>query len=109
MPSKTSGNFKPALSPNAVTVLEKRYLKRDLNGKPLEVPADLFRRVADAIAAADEVFDTKQPTAGVGAWLVDQGRQLVTPEFTDEWAVLNSPTRFGRYSAARLLATLPDR
>jgi len=59
MPSKTAGNFKPALSTNAVTVLEKRYLKRDLNGKPLEVPADLFRRVADAIAAADEVFDKK--------------------------------------------------
>jgi hypothetical protein len=60
------------------------------------------------IWAADEVFDAKA-AAGVGAWLVRQGRQLVIPEFTDEWAVLNSPTRFGRYSAARLLATLPER
>ncbi|MEJ0091156.1 MAG: hypothetical protein WDM80_15610 [Limisphaerales bacterium] len=60
------------------------------------------------IWAADEVFDAKAAD-GVGAWLVEQGRQLITPEFSDEWAVLNSPSRFGRYSAARLLATLPER
>src|SRR5512137_1199540 len=59
MPSKTAANFKPALSTNAITVLEKRYLKRDVNGKPLETPADLFRRVADAIAAAEAKFDKK--------------------------------------------------
>ena len=62
MTNRTSGNFQPALSPNAVTVLEKRYLKRDLSGKPLETPADLFRRVADAIAAADSFFDKKADT-----------------------------------------------
>jgi hypothetical protein len=61
------------------------------------------------IWAADEVFDTKQPAVGAGAWLVQQERQLVTPEFNDEWAGLNSPSRFGRDSAARLLATLPER
>jgi hypothetical protein len=60
------------------------------------------------IWAADEVFDAKA-AAGVGSWLIQQGRQLITPEFSDEWAVLNSPSRFGRYSAARLLATLPER
>ena len=62
MPSKTSGNFLPALSPNALTVLEKRYLKRDQNGKTLETPADLFRRVAEAVASADAVFDNKADT-----------------------------------------------
>jgi len=59
MATKSPNNFPPALSPNAVTVLEKRYLKRDMSGKPLETPADLFRRVADAIAAADATFDKK--------------------------------------------------
>ncbi len=62
MPSKLSGNYQPTLSPNAITVLEKRYLKRDMSGKPLETPADLFRRVADAIASADTVFDKKADT-----------------------------------------------
>ncbi|MBI5655624.1 MAG: ribonucleotide-diphosphate reductase subunit alpha, partial [Geobacter sp.] len=49
----------PGLSPNARTVLEKRYLKRDKDGKPLEGPVDMFRRVADTIASADRVFDKK--------------------------------------------------
>jgi ribonucleoside-diphosphate reductase alpha chain len=49
----------PALSKNALTVLEKRYLKRDTAGKPLETPVDMFRRVADSIAIADKVFDKK--------------------------------------------------
>jgi len=65
MATKSPNNFTPALSPNAVTVLEKRYLKRDLSGKPLEVPADLFRRVADAIASADAVFDKKADVNGL--------------------------------------------
>ena len=41
------------LSENAVKVLEKRYLKRDKDGNCVEKPADMFRRVADTIAAGD--------------------------------------------------------
>jgi ribonucleoside-diphosphate reductase alpha chain len=53
----------PGLTKNAITVLEKRYLKRDKDGKPLETPVDLFRRVADSIAAADSSFDKKADIA----------------------------------------------
>ncbi len=42
-----------SLSRNALTVLERRYLKRDSEGKVLETAADMFRRVAEAIAAAE--------------------------------------------------------
>jgi len=49
----------PNLSKNATTVLEKRYLRRDASGKVLETPADMFRRVADTIAAPDKKFDKK--------------------------------------------------
>lgn len=45
------------LSKNAVTVLERRYLKKDAAGKPIEKPEDLFKRVAKAIAEADREFD----------------------------------------------------
>lgn len=53
----------PNLSKNAATVLEKRYLRRDAAGKVLETPADMFRRVADTIAASDKKFDKKADLA----------------------------------------------
>lgn len=51
-----SSNIKPKLSKNAITVLEKRYLKKGPDGKPIETPEDMFRRVAKAIASADKYF-----------------------------------------------------
>lgn len=44
------------LTANALTVLEKRYLKKDPTGQPTETPADMFRRVAHNIASAEEKF-----------------------------------------------------
>lgn len=41
------------LSKNAMTVLAKRYLRRDADGNPLEAPVDMFRRVAHTIDAAE--------------------------------------------------------
>jgi ribonucleoside-diphosphate reductase alpha chain len=46
----------PRLSKNAITVLERRYLRKDENGRVMETAADMFRRVADAIAHADKKF-----------------------------------------------------
>jgi len=45
-----------ALSSNAVTVLEKRYLIKDDSGTPVEAPADLFWRVARTIAEPDRRY-----------------------------------------------------
>lgn len=59
MSPQSPATIEPALSQNARTVLEKRYLKRDANGKPLETPADMLRRVADTIAEPDRKFDKK--------------------------------------------------
>jgi ribonucleoside-diphosphate reductase alpha chain len=44
-------------SPNSLTVLEKRYLKKDENGNVVETPEELFRRVAHNIALADLIYD----------------------------------------------------
>ena len=39
---------------NALTVLRRRYLRKADDGRPVETPAELLRRVAHAVAAADE-------------------------------------------------------
>ena len=49
---------KVAATSNSLIVLRKRYLKKDENGKPIESPVDLFKRVANNIAFADEMYKT---------------------------------------------------
>jgi ribonucleoside-diphosphate reductase alpha chain len=44
------------LSPNAITVLERRYLVKDDRGAPVEGPEDLFWRVAGTIAEPDKRY-----------------------------------------------------
>jgi ribonucleoside-diphosphate reductase alpha chain len=45
------------LSDNATTVLERRYLRKDTSGQPIEKPAQMFRRVARHIASAETNYD----------------------------------------------------
>ena len=45
-----------SLSANAKTVLERRYLKKDEKGRLLETPVQMFRRVARAIAKAENRY-----------------------------------------------------
>ncbi len=53
------------LSQNALRVLEKRYLMKDKEGKVIETPRALFRRVAKHIAKAELIYDAK---ADVSFW-----------------------------------------
>jgi len=46
-------------SDNAMRVLKKRYLKKDKEGKVIETPQELFRRVAKHIASAELLYSTK--------------------------------------------------
>jgi ribonucleoside-diphosphate reductase alpha chain len=48
------------LSPNAITVLEKRYLLKDETGAPIESPRDLFWRVARTVAMADKRYGASE-------------------------------------------------
>jgi ribonucleoside-diphosphate reductase alpha chain len=73
------------LSPNAITVLEKRYLLKDETGTPVESPSDLFWRVARTVAQAD-----------LGYGRSDQAAEDLAGEFfrlmADRLFVPNSPT-----------------
>jgi ribonucleoside-diphosphate reductase alpha chain len=53
------------LSDNALRVLERRYLTKDGEGKVIETPQELFRRVARHIASAELHYDAK---ADVSFW-----------------------------------------
>jgi len=44
----------PNLSENAVTVLKRRYLKKDSKDRIIETPEQMFRRVAGHIAKAEK-------------------------------------------------------
>jgi len=47
------------LSDNALRVLERRYLTKDGEGRVIETPQELFRRVARHIASAELIYDPK--------------------------------------------------
>ncbi len=48
-----AADVKIELNENASLVLEKRYLRKDNQGKPCETPEELFHRVAHHIASAE--------------------------------------------------------
>ena len=52
----TASAKKLDLSANALTVLERRYLVKGEDGKPVEAPEALFWRVARTIAAPDKTY-----------------------------------------------------
>ncbi|HEX2637345.1 MAG TPA: vitamin B12-dependent ribonucleotide reductase, partial [Gemmatimonadales bacterium] len=74
-----------SLSPNAITVLEKRYLVKDDAGKPAEAPEDLFWRVARTIAEADRRY-------GVPVGKVEEVAQEFYGLMARREFVPNSPT-----------------
>jgi len=55
----------PILSENALTVLKKRYLIKDDEGKVTEQPRDLFVRVAQHIASAEKRFEKDIDTSAI--------------------------------------------
>ena len=61
------------------------------------------------IWAADEVFDAGEAAVGNGARRHQLTEERDPNGAPDVWFIQNSPSKFGEYTAARLLATLPPR
>jgi ribonucleoside-diphosphate reductase alpha chain len=91
----------PDLTKNAITVLERRYLKRDKEGKILETPAQMFRRVADTIAGGDVKFHEKTDTAQLSEEFY---RMMSNLEFLpNSPTLMNAGRELGQLSACFVL------
>ncbi|MEM4714318.1 MAG: adenosylcobalamin-dependent ribonucleoside-diphosphate reductase [Candidatus Nanoarchaeia archaeon] len=91
---------------NALTVLQKRYLLKDENGKIIETPAQMFRRVARAIAAVEAKYKYSKSQIKN---LEDQFYNLMANlEFIpNSPTLMNAGTSLGLYSACFVLP-VPD-
>jgi len=74
-----------ALSANAEEVLNARYLKKNEKGEVVERPQDLFRRVASAVAGAEESY-------GLSGGAVETVRGAFYRMMVERQFMPNSPT-----------------
>ena len=51
-----SFRLKPQLTDNALRVLEKRYLRKDIDGNVTESPEEMFQRVSSNIASSERLY-----------------------------------------------------
>jgi len=66
-------------------------------------------RTGQVIWSADELFDAARPEIQRAASHFEAEKPVLSLGGTKDWAILTSPRTFGRYSAATLLDTLPER
>jgi len=85
------------LNINAVKVLESRYLMKDINGKVIETPSQMFRRVARVIAKADFLYDKTINVKGIEERFYNAMSNL---EFLpNSPTLMNAGTEIGQLSA----------
>lgn len=90
------------LTDNALTVLTKRdYLKRDKEGRVVETPDKMFRRVAEAIAVVEQNYGSK---IAVKQWEKRFYEVMTNLEFLPNTPTLmHAGTRFNQLSACFVL------
>ena len=94
------------LSPNAATVLERRYLRKNKKSEIIETPGEMFRRVAQTVAEIEKEHD---PEADVEA-LADAFFQLMgrIDFLPNSPTLMNAGTELGQLSACFVLPVDDD-
>jgi ribonucleoside-diphosphate reductase alpha chain len=101
--SYVNGSSKePALSENAIKVLERRYLKKDDKGKILETPRQMVQRVAKAIAVAERSYGvTSDELQGIEKKFYDM---IASMDFVpNSPTLMNAGRELGQLSACFVL------
>ena len=94
---KTKAKLGIELTQNALTVLEKRYLKKDSQGQIIETPEEMFRRVAKHIASAELNYNQKADIIG---WEEKFYRLMTSLEFLpNSPTLMNAGRELGQLSA----------
>lgn len=89
------------LGVNAIKVLEKRYLLKNEEGKVIEAPTMMFRRVARKIAEADRLYDKKADVRSLEEKFFEVMSNL---EFLpNSPTLMNANTSLGQLSACFVL------
>jgi ribonucleoside-diphosphate reductase alpha chain len=97
--SKTEPETRPEieLRENALTVLEKRYLKKDSQGQVIETPQEMFRRVAQHVASAELIYEKKIDAA---SWEEKFYQLMTSLEFLpNSPTLMNAGRELGQLSA----------
>lgn len=91
-----------SLMPNAQKVLEKRYLKKNEEGKVVETAEDLFRRVAKTIASADATYGKSEKEVLV---VEEEFYSLISSLYflPNSPTLMNAGRRLGQLSACFVL------
>ncbi len=97
-----TGSKQLKLSPSALKVLEKRYLKKDREGRVIEEPESMFRRVARAVASVELNYGKSETDI---AALEDRFYTLMTSLnfLPNSPTLMNAGRRLGQLSACFVL------